>query len=105
MAHVPDDLRSKRVFNSYNLGGYLIFVGIKTFIDGRNDQIYLGGYTKRVLEATKAPAPDALVELLNEYAVEWAFIAAESSEARLFPNMPGWHLLHKDGAAQVYARN
>ena len=37
IAHVPPALASRPVLNSYDFGGYLIFKGIKPYIDGRSD--------------------------------------------------------------------
>ncbi len=36
-AHVPATLAAKPVLNEYNFGGFLIFNGVRPFIDGRAD--------------------------------------------------------------------
>lgn len=42
------------VFNSHNFGGYLIFAGEPTFIDGCTDQLFLGGFFSELEEASEA---------------------------------------------------
>ena len=37
LAHVPAALRAEPVLNDYDFGGYLIFQGVRPYIDGRTD--------------------------------------------------------------------
>ena len=101
---VPAALRQERVFNSYNLGGFLAYNNIKTFIDGRTDQLFLGGFMTRVIQASSATEAGPLAALLDEYEVKWAMIRATAPEATLFPRLPGWQLLHEDPATHIYKR-
>src|SRR5205823_384264 len=39
------------IYNAYEFGGYLIFRGVKTFVDGRIDQLFHGGFMERVTRA------------------------------------------------------
>ena len=48
-------LTGKRVFNHYGFGGYLISVGIPTFVDGRGE-LYGGDFIKRQVEAVACAA-------------------------------------------------
>jgi hypothetical protein len=104
LAAVTDELRRKPVFNSYDLGGFLILNTVKTFIDGRSDQLFLGGFFTRSAEAGKAPQPIQLGRLLDEFKIEWAIVGPNKPEAALFPLLEGWRPLHKDDAAHVYVR-
>ena len=104
LAHVPDDFRSKRVFNDYDLGGFLVFNGIKTFIDGRSDQLFLGGFMTRVMTASASEDTKALAGILDEYKIEWAFVAAKQNTTKLFQKLPGWKPLYADEYADVYIR-
>lgn len=105
LASVPAEVRASPVFNSYNLGGFLAFNGVKTYIDGRTDQLFLGGFISRMMTATEARGPDALAALLDERAIQWAIIAAHTPETRHFPRLPNWRLSYKDEAAQVWVRD
>ncbi len=104
LASVPAHIRAERVFNSYDFGGFLAFNGVKTFIDGRTDQLFLGGFMTRMMTATEAREPRPLAALLDEYQVGWAIIAAQKPETRVFPHLEGWRLHYKDAAAQVWVR-
>ena len=104
LASVPADVRAERVFNSYNLGGFLAHQGIATFIDGRTDQLFLGGFMSGMMHAASSPEPMLLAGLLDRYAIKWAIVGAEQPEAGLFPKLEGWRLHYKDGAAHVYVR-
>ena len=104
LAAVSHELRRKPVYNSYDLGGFLILNNVKTFVDGRSDQLFLGGFFTRLVEANKAPQPNQLGKLLDDFRIEWAFVGARKPEAELFPLLEGWRLLHKDDAAHVYVR-
>ncbi len=104
LAAVPAELRAERAFNSYNFGGFLANNNIKTFIDGRTDQLFLGGFMTRVVQASTATEAGPLASLLDEYEVKWAMIEATAPETMLFPRLPGWQLLHQDPLAHVYKR-
>jgi hypothetical protein len=104
LSAVPAELRERRVFNSYDIGGFLTLNGVKTFIDGRTDQLFLDGFMVRMMEATFARDPNPLAALLDEYRIEWAIIGALKPEARLFPRIDGWRLHYQDAAAQVWVR-
>lgn len=104
LAAVPAGLRAQPVFNSYNLGGFLANNGIKTFIDGRTDQLFLGGFITRVEQAKSAPGPDLLRQLLDGHQVRWAIVAADMPEALLFNRLEGWRTLHKGRDAHVLMR-
>ena len=104
LAAVPAEMRVQRVFNSYNLGGFLANNGIATFIDGRTDQLFLGGFITRVEQAKAASEPGPLAAMLDHYEVQWAIVSADMPEVALFPKLAGWRALHTDGVAQVWVR-
>lgn len=104
LASVPDQVRRERVFNSHDLGGFLILNGVKTFFDGRNDQLFTGGFFTRTMTATTADQPDQLAALLDERGVRWALILKQKPEARLFPRLDGWRLHYADASSEVWLR-
>ena len=53
-------MRDGTVYNEYEFGGFLILNGVKTFVDGRNDQIYTGGFLTRLVGALNAAGDAAL---------------------------------------------
>jgi hypothetical protein len=90
------------LYNAFEFGGYLIFRGIKTFIDGRIDQLFLGGFMDRV---TRAQLQGTFPELLKEYNISLVLVAPGSSEARQIERLPGWTKTYSDEVSIVYIRN
>jgi hypothetical protein len=96
---------SGNIFNSYDFGGTLIFHGIKTFIDGRTDQLFLDGFTT-TNEATQKPGgKPVLEEQLTKYAVDWALLTADDPRIGFFDEMANWKRVYSDEDAVIYTRN
>lgn len=105
LAAVPAALRAEPVYNSYDFGGFLIFNGVKTFVDGRTDQLFLGGFFDRMIGAITASEPARLNDLLTEHQVKWAIVQATGNETKLFQKLPGWTPVYADAIADVYVRD
>jgi hypothetical protein len=93
---------SGNVFNSYNFGGYLIFEGVPTFIDGRSDQLFLGGFSSKLASVLKADDGSAFFDLLERYDVTWALVESDSDAARHFADAGKWRRVYADSIALVY---
>ncbi len=89
------------VFNDYAFGGYLIFAGIKPFIDGR--YFYGDAFIKRYAEAVSV-ASDELPRLLAEYHIAWTLLGAKTPAVVLLDHLPGWRRLYADEVAVVHVR-
>ena len=92
-----------RVYNDFSFGGYLVFRGVKTFIDGRTDQLFRGGFLSRTFESSNQ-SNDEFLELLDEYKVSSALVRPESSEALKLDRAPAWQRQYADNVAVVYQR-
>lgn len=103
LAAAPEALRRENVYNTYDFGGFLVLNGIKTFIDGRTDQLFLGGFTKAVVSATTQSDWPAFCALLETHQVTWAIVRAGGAEANMF-TAAGWKRLHQDVSAEVFVR-
>jgi hypothetical protein len=90
------------IYNTFEFGGYLIFRGIKTFIDGRIDQLFLGGFMDRV---TRAQLQGNFPDLLKEYNISLVLVAPGSSETRQIERLPGWRKAYSDAVSIVYVRD
>ncbi|MBL6938182.1 MAG: hypothetical protein ISS15_06235 [Alphaproteobacteria bacterium] len=102
LAHVPLELRAGPVLNEYAFGGYLIWQGVKPFIDSRADLYgdrFVSDYARII-----APDPEALKAALNKNRVRWTMFAANSPVALQMDSLPGWHRIYGDGIAVVHAR-
>ncbi|MFD2052419.1 hypothetical protein ACFSQT_04690 [Mesorhizobium calcicola] len=92
---------SGNVLNSYDFGGTLIFHGIKTYIDGRTDQLFLGGFTKTEDDMGQSNGKPLLEAQLKKYAVDWALLAAGDKRIPFFEEL-GWKRAYSDEYALIY---
>jgi hypothetical protein len=90
------------VFNSEGFGGYLIFSGIPTFIDGRAE-LYGNDFLSRYL-AAEAGDCEKLAALLQEYGVEWTLLAPRQGAAHCLDNFLGWRRVFSDRRAVIHMR-
>jgi hypothetical protein len=91
------------VLNDHAFGGYLIFQGIKVFIDGRAD-FYGDAFMKRYAQAVTLVS-DELPQLLDQYRIAWTLFAPERPAVQMLDHLPGWHRLYGDGVAVVHVRD
>jgi hypothetical protein len=89
------------VFNDYGFGGYLIFAGVKPFVDGR--YFYGDAFIKRTFEATFALSGE-LPQMLEEYRIAWTLLGAHTPAVVLLDHLPGWRRLYADDIAVVHVR-
>jgi hypothetical protein len=90
------------VFNSVRFGGYLLFVGIPSFVDGRAD-LFGDAFLKRYVAASSAIG-DALPGLLDHYAVAWTLLEPQSPAVSLLDHLPGWKRIYADRYAVIHRR-
>jgi hypothetical protein len=102
LAHVPASLTRQPVFNDYDFGGYLIFKGVKPFIDGRSD-MYGNAFSSDYFRA-EAPDPALLRKLLAQYRVAWTILRPNDPVVRILDSEPGWRRLYADDHAVVHER-
>lgn len=97
----PAALRAQPVLNDYGMGGYLIFRGVRPFIDGRTD-MYGDAFNMRYDAAVAGRA--ALEATLAEHHVAWTLFRPGSAAVRLMDGEPGWRRLYADPYAVVHGR-
>lgn len=102
LAHVPPELQAKPVFNAYNFGGYLIFKGVKPFIDGRAD-MYGDAWVKRYGQVNGGQQP-ALDQALKRYNIAWTITQPKEGIVAALRAKPGWEQIYGDKYAVVMAR-
>lgn len=94
-------LLKKPVFNSYGFGGYLIFRGVPTFIDGRAE-LYGNAAILHYLKAQRDRR--TLFAMLDRFHIAWALLAPQDGAALLLEGMPGWRRVYSDRYAVVDVR-
>jgi len=101
VAHVPPALAAQPVFNEYSFGGYLIYAGIRPFIDGQAD-LY-GPAFMHAYDAATSPNRAALEDVFRTYGVRWTLLPPGSPAVQLLDLMPHWCRLYSDEVAVVHA--
>ncbi|MBV8590997.1 MAG: hypothetical protein JO212_13260 [Acetobacteraceae bacterium] len=90
------------VFNSESFGGYLVFRGIPTFIDGRIE-LYGNDFLARYLEAD-AGDEMALANLIGRYGTTWTLLKPRDGAVRSLDSLPGWRRVYSDSTAVIHIR-
>ena len=100
---VADLARAGPVLNDYSFGGYLIFAGIPTFIDGRGE-LYGGPFIARYnRDLSLADLPDFL-KLLDQYKFGATLLAPDTPAIALLDRLPDWQRVYSDDVAVVHKR-
>ena len=90
------------VFTSEPFGGYLIFSGVPTFIDGRVE-LYGNAFLADYLAAERGDAA-MLTGLLDRYHIAWALVQTGAPLVGAFDRLQGWRRAYADDQAMVYQR-
>ncbi len=102
LAAVPAELRAKPVLNHYGFGGYLIFSGVRPYIDGRTDMYgdaFVANYDRIV-----AADAGALEEVFQKQAITWAIFPPHERIDAALAARPGWKKIYSDEFAVVFTR-
>jgi hypothetical protein len=91
------------IYNPLAFGGYLIFRGIKTFIDGRTDQLFLEGFMNNLIEVV-TKKPTQFVEFLQRYDVVLAVVVPHSVEAQELERSADWQKLYSEPVSEVFQK-
>jgi hypothetical protein len=102
LAHVPANLAQQRVFNAYDLGGYLIRAGIRPFIDSRAD-LYGPAFLDRYAQIAAAD-PKTMATAFDRDAIQWTILRPGTPMARTMNALPGWRRIYGDANAVIYDR-
>jgi hypothetical protein len=86
------------VLNDFNFGGFLIFAGIPTFIDGRFD-VYGDDFIRRYNRNGE------LARFLTEYKIGWTLFGKDNPKAVMMDYFPGWKRIYSDNVAVVHVRD
>lgn len=103
LAAVPADLARRPVLNEYGFGGYLIFSGVRPFIDGRADMY--GDAFVHAYDRTVSGDPAALTEALERHDVAWTILHPNNRAVPVLDRLDGWRRLHADAFAVVHVRD
>lgn len=93
----------KRVFNDYDLGGYLIWRGVPTYIDGRTE-LYGQDFMVDHNAASALAKPMRFFELLKDYDIDATILRRQTAGSKLLDRLPEWQQVYADDVAVVHIR-
>lgn len=97
------ELKADRVLNDYYFGGYLIFLGIPTFIDSRAE-LYGPAFLSRYQRAISLDDVADFVRLLDEYKINATLLFPSTQAVGLLDQLPEWDRIYADDVAVVHVR-
>ena len=102
LASVPAALRAQPVLNAYNFGGYLVFEGVRPYIDGRAD-MYGDAFVAND-DAIQRGDAAALAAALKRYDLRWAILQPGQPAIGALEATPGWRQAYADDVAVVLVK-
>lgn len=102
LAIISEKIRDKPVLNGYNWGGYLIFSGIKPYVDARAD-LYGDAFLDTYAKIANGDEP-AVKTVLREKKIDWALFSPEQGIVAVLNHSPGWRRIYNDPNIVVYTR-
>jgi len=90
------------VFNTESFGGYLVFSGVPTFIDGRFE-MYGNDFLRRYLMASHGQEPQ-LSQVLDGYGIQWTLLSPDEGAVAAMDRRPGWRRVYADAFAVIHRR-
>jgi len=91
------------VYNDFDFGGYLIFRGVKTFIDGRNDQLFTHGFVTRLHDVIDRH-PGGLEAYLDQYEISVVLVGPGSPEDEQLENSTNWRKVYSDAVSVLFRK-
>jgi hypothetical protein len=92
------------VFNNYNFGGYLIFKGIPTFIDGREPP-YTDEFLRQYFDTIQLADGTGALQLLDRYNVKWALLQPTDPLTKALTKSDQWKDVYADNYSTVIVRS
>jgi hypothetical protein len=103
LAHVPPEVARLPVFNEYAFGGYLIFKGVRPYIDGRAD-MYGDDFVREYLAVLTAQKGD-VNRVFAHWGVCWTILSPKGALVALIDRSPNWRRIYADRYAVVQVAN
>jgi hypothetical protein len=91
------------VFNDYDFGGYLVYAGVQSFIDGRTE-LYGKAFVLRHFRAVTLSDLDDFLTLLDTYKIGATLLSPATPAVAFLDRQPGWKRLYADDIAVVHVR-
>jgi hypothetical protein len=103
LSHVPAPIAAQPVFNEDVLGGFLIWNGIKTFIDSRQEMVTDAFFEDYIRMC--APDRESIVRTFSRYKIRWTILSPNNAANSILDTLPRWRVLYSDKFAVVHVRD
>jgi hypothetical protein len=91
------------IYNPIDFGGYLIFRGVKTFIDGRTELLFVDGFIPRLVNIIRNQ-PNKFIAFLGEYNITLALVVPRSIESQELAASDAWYKVYSDQVSELYRK-
>jgi hypothetical protein len=95
--------KNSRILNAYDFGGYLDFVGLPAFIDGRAE-LYGVKFVMRHSRALDLQNLPDFLAMLDEYKFGATLLTPSTPAVALLDRLPEWKRVYADDVAVVHTR-
>ena len=93
---------SGNVLNSGEFGGYLIFEGVKTFVDGRGDQLFDNAFLAEMSAVMQPGGDEAFGKLLERYRITWTLLKPSDPRLSMLDRQPNFRRVYQDENAIIH---
>lgn len=90
------------MYDTYFFGGYLVWSGYPTFIDGRGDIFERGGVFADYMQVALV-RPDAL-SILDKYGIRACLVERDEAVSSVLSASPEWRRIYADNLSALYVR-
>ncbi len=91
------------VFNEYRYGGSLIFHGIKTFIDGRAEQLFTGEFFPDYIDSGRHNGAKLFKDVIDRNKVTWTLLPSDDLRNGFLDQL-GWKKAYSDDKTMIYTK-
>ena len=102
LAALPPQVRQAPVLNGYAFGGYLIFEGVKPYVDGRAD-LFGDDFLNRYAHLARGER-EPLTALLARENIGWTLFSPEQGAVATMDALPGWRRVYGDGKVVAHIK-
>jgi hypothetical protein len=90
------------MFNSYGFGGYMIFSGYKTFIDGRGELFEELGVFGPYMHITRLEP--GTMKVLSSYGIQSCLMQRDEPLSTVLALLPDWKKVYSDNVSALYVK-
>ena len=102
LSALPPAARAEPGLNGYAFGGYLIFEGVKPYVDGRAD-MFGDAFLNDYAEIARGE-PEALKGVLAREHIGWTMFSPRQGATAAMDALPGWRRVYADPRVVVHAQ-